>query len=254
LPALVNLDRGGTAARRGRDDRSVVRVGSSATRCTRNNPAFVDATFVYEVDRLPLEGQTKIAPTPADYWPTYKDSVNVRWDGDELSPAEKYEKAFDKPGLALDLSRLSGIRAQTHRKECEKTEECSDLKDGSQCAIPRGETKGRCIPTWWGICPGWSAASYMELPPRRPVTRNGVTFYPGDLEALMALAYDRSRKPVKFIGGRCNLEDLPTDETGRVTAPECRDLNAGALHVIVANKLGLRHEGFVVERTASLQV
>jgi hypothetical protein len=139
LPALVNLDRGGTAARRGRDDRSVVRVGSSATRCTRNNPAFVDATFVYEVDRLPLEGQTKIAPTPADYWPTYKDSVNVRWDGDELSPAEKYEKAFDKPGLALDLSRLSGIRAQTHRKECEKTEECSDLKDACKSEGPAAD-------------------------------------------------------------------------------------------------------------------
>ncbi len=220
----------------------------------KNNPASVDATFVYEVDGLPTTGALKTAPIPADYWATYKDSVNVRWDGAEsLSPAEKYEKAFNKPGLAKRVSELYGIRKQTTRKECTVTTECTDLKDGSECAIPRGETKGRCIPTWWGVCHGWAPYAFSEPAAAKPVVRGDVTFYPGDLEGLMSLAYGE-RLPTKFLSTRCNTKDAPTDAAGRVLAGECRDMNPGSFHVVAANMLGLRQQGFVYDRTWDSEV
>ena len=32
---------------------------------------------------------------PSTYWATKEDSINVRWSSGELSPAEKYDKAFN---------------------------------------------------------------------------------------------------------------------------------------------------------------
>jgi hypothetical protein len=220
----------------------------------KNNPATVDGTFVYEVDKLPTTGSTKAAPIPADYWATYKDSLNVRWDGPESqSPAEKWEQAFAKPGLAKRVSELYGIRKHTSRKECTQTTECADLKDGSECAIPRGETKGRCIPTWWGVCHGWAPYAFSEPAPKKAVVKNGVTFYPGDLEGLMSLAYGE-RLPTKFLSTRCNTKDSATDASGRVIAGECRDMNPGSFHVVTTNMLGLRQQSFVYDRTWDAEV
>jgi hypothetical protein len=215
-----------------------------------NNPAYVDGTFVMEVAGLPLEGHTKTSLIPGDYWATQRDSVNVRWDGDNPSPAEELEQALGKPGLALEISKTFGIRAQTHRKECTENSQCADLKDGSSCAIPRGETKGRCIPGWWGICHGWAPYAFSEPAPVNEVTVNGVTFYPGDLEGLMSLAYSKNL-PTKFISRRCN-KDFDRDEnrgTGRVAESECRDMNPGAMFVVLSNMLALRGTSLVEDRT-----
>ncbi len=60
-----------------------------------NNPAYVDNTFIYEADKLPIAGQMKQAPIPADYWATYRDSINVRWDGELVE--------LDAGGFELEL-------------------------------------------------------------------------------------------------------------------------------------------------------
>ena len=213
-----------------------------------NNLAYVDNTFVYEVDKLPIEGKNKTSPIPADYWPIYKDNVNQRWDGDSPSPAEKFEKAFNKTGVVKAVTERHGIKAHG-RKQCKVDGDCADLKDGSSCALPRGEMMGACIPTWWGICHGWAPYAFSEPPPVKAVTKNGVTFYPGDLEGLMSLAYS-SGLQTKFISERCNKKEPGFDNTGRVRDSECRDMNPGTWHVLVTNMLGLRQTGFVYDRTA----
>src|SRR5262245_21476523 len=66
-----------------------------------NNPAYVDNSFVYDVAALPVTGETSTPPTPGDYWATARDSINVRWDGEQSqSPAEKVEAALGKTGFA----------------------------------------------------------------------------------------------------------------------------------------------------------
>ncbi|MFO0677563.1 MAG: pre-peptidase C-terminal domain-containing protein [Polyangiaceae bacterium] len=221
----------------------------SAERWNRaNDPAFVDNTFVYEVDKLPALGEIKAPPTPGDYWATYKDSINVRWDGeDSLSPAEKWAKAFNRPTTPDVVSRQYGIKSR-NSKECTQESDCSDLKDGSSCAIPRGESKGRCIPTWFGICHGWAPYAFSEPTPVNPVVKNGVTFYPGDLEGIMSLVYG-SNLPTKFLSERCNTNDPAVGDDGRVGENACRDMNPGSFHVVATNMLGLRATGFVEDRT-----
>jgi hypothetical protein len=222
-----------------------------------NNPAKVGENFIYDVTKLPVTGRTKEVPIAGDYWATSRDSINHRWDGEELSPAEKIEKAFGLTGFSKHITDNYGIYGHG-RKACNEASECSDLMDGSDCVKPRGATgdkAGRCIPGWWGICHGWAPYAFSEPPAKHAVVKNGVTFYPGDLTAIMSLIYSEDL-PTKFLSSRCDSEkkDLGTDNTGRIRDGECRDWNPGSMHVILTNFLGLQQRGFVEDRTFDLQV
>lgn len=216
-----------------------------------NNPAYVDSNFSYFVHQLPLDGHGPV-PIPGDYWATQRDNLNHEWDGAGSSPAEKYAKAFNKPNVPANITKYHGIESATGQKTCTQGgSECSGADDGS-CAIPKGKTTGKCIPGWWGICHGWSPYAFSEPAAVKPVTKNGVTFYPGDLEGLMSLLY--TDVDTKFISRRCNKQDPVTDGTGRVTATECRDMNPGSWHVITTNLMGLRKQGFIIDATFDFQV
>ena len=222
-----------------------------------NNPAYVDANFKYNVADLPVTGEAAQSPIPADYWATYKDSINARWDGDSPSPAEKYGQAFGIDNLEDIVSRNYGIdKNRGSRKSCKTSADCSDLEDGSSCSRRRGEgddVDGVCIPSWWGMCHGWAPYAISEPAAVNPSEYNGVTFYPGDPEALMSLVYG-SGLHVKFLSERCNEKAPEVGEDGRIPDDECRDMNPGSLHIVATNLLGLRGEGFVEDRTYDLQV
>ncbi len=229
----------------------------------QNNPAHVDDNFKYNVGELPLTGQSKLEPIPADYWATYHDSINATWDGDSPSPATKFGEAFGIDGLEDIISRNYGIdKYRGSRKSCKTSSDCSDLEDGSSCSRRAGEVSdpdtegyvdGVCIPSWWGICHGWAPYAISEPAAVNPVEHNGVTFYPGDIEALMSLVYGKGLR-VKFLSERCNEKAPDPDEDGRIPEDECRDMNPGSLHVVATNMLGIRGQGFVEDRTYDLQV
>ncbi|MCC6668352.1 MAG: hypothetical protein IT375_31700 [Polyangiaceae bacterium] len=217
-----------------------------------NNPANVDPNFAYLVHQLPLEGHGAV-PIPGDYWATQHDNLNHEWDGPGSSPAEKYAKAFNKAAVPANITKYHGIESASYQKECTQGgNECAGSEDGGSCAIPKGATKGRCIPGWWGICHGWAPYALSETAPKNPVTKNGVTFYPGDLEGLMSLLY--TDVDTKFVSRRCNKDTPVTDGTGRVEATECRDMNPGSWHVVTTNMMGLRRQGFNIDATFSSQV
>src|SRR5262249_20095746 len=161
------------------------------------------------------------------------------------------------------VSRYHGIDSRSERKECKDSSECSDLKDGSECAKRGNADKGRCIPTWWGICHAWSPASILMPEPKHPVTKNGVTFKVHDIKALVELVHNSTSS--KFVSLRCNKEDtregLPASSTinydnyGRPVDEdrECRDTNAGTYHVLIANYLGILKQSFVEDRTMNYE-
>jgi Transglutaminase elicitor len=233
-----------------------------------NEPMRLDASFKLRVSTLPLQGAAARTPIPAHYWPTAEDSINARWDGAQsLSPAEKYERAFGRPGVAQLASEQLGIRGQASRQACNDDAECDGLGDDSICAIPQGTRPagwakaGRCIPMWWGICHGWAPYAMSEPAPTKTVVKNGVTFYPADVAALMSAAYSKG-VPSKFLSSRCNRgshtssapDRITVDATGRVIEGECRDMNPGSFHVLAANMLGLRGASFVYDRTVHSEV
>jgi hypothetical protein len=192
---------------------------------SQNDPARFDPNLERRFDQLPMDGQAEQVPWASDYWASARDSINVRWHGEDKSPAEKYAEAFNRPSVPEDVSRFVGTMSST-------------------------ET----IPGWVGICEGWSAAAIRELPAQRSVTRNGVTFLPGDLEGLVSLLYARNNAPSKFLSRRCNDDNARFDDSGRAVSSACRDTNPGTLHIIVTNYLGIRHESLVEDRTYDAEV
>lgn len=241
----------------------------------RNNPRGFRTEFDYTVDNLPRRGASARVAWAASYWPYYEGGINARWQGsDQLSPAEKYDKAFNgwtEPDGFMDLepwnawscafdpayyTSLGPAAAWTDRNKGTWLahngidDDGDGVADADECREDPSEYDG--LESWWGICHAWAPAAIMEDEPLRAVERNGVRFEVSDIKALLIQQYDRS--DAYLVGGRCNERELERDETGRVTRTECRDLNAGSWHVIVTNLLGKHSRPFVIERTTNYQV
>ena len=228
-----------------------------------DNPSIFSSTLVYKYSSLPDIGEATNIPWAASYWPVYEDSINYKWNGPTTESApKKYERAFGLTGVEDAVSANHGIDSMTSRKECKLTTECADLKDASECAKRPGAEKGRCIPTWWGICHAWAPAAILLPEPKREVTKNGVTFKVNDIKALVELVHNRTGS--KFVSLRCEqqeaYEGLPESSTlrydnyGRPVNAACKDTNAATYHLLITNYLGLLKQSFVEDRTFNYEV
>jgi len=233
---------------------------------------FLDEALEYRLEALPLEGVSTQLAWPETYWPTYADSTNARWlNPDEWSPLEKYDFVFNGwvPPEGFD-----SLRPMTSSTCVDQTFDLAYYDALGPAARWQSENRGHwsghdgidndgdglideCtdldgIDTWWGLCHAWTPAAMLEQEPVYPVVIDGVTFYPSDIKALMITIYDYSRGVV--IGGRCRTDQVERDENGRILDPDCRDTNAGAFHVIVANFLGRYGTAIAEDRTYDDQV
>ena len=139
-------------------------------------------------------------------------------------------------------------------KTCTQDSQCNS-SDGEMCARRTGQASGRCIPTWFGICHGWTPASILEPEPRHAVVKNGVTFKVNDLKALASLVHTQST--TKFVSLRCEqsrTNGMNFDDYGRPIDESCRDSNAGTYHLLLANFLGKRGQAFAEDRTVDSEV
>ncbi|DAZ93462.1 TPA: hypothetical protein N0F65_006521 [Lagenidium giganteum] len=208
------------------------------------------------IHNLETSGEFKPAPWPSSYWPIYQDGINARWDENQAPPSEKYAKAF---GLNVsefmdNVSRRNGILSQDGRQKCSSDDDCSDLDDNSACGIREGESEGYCIPTWFGICHAWAPAAIMEPEPKCPVRKNGVTFQPFDIKALVTAVYDGAAVDTVFTGARYNGGNDAKDQWGRHEDPAYRDLGPGFFHIAFSNIMGRFKKSFVVDAAASAEV
>jgi len=234
-----------------------------------NDPSLFEGELNYRLADLPQEGRTEHDAWPSTYWPTYEDSINHRWHNGELSPAEKYDTAFNGWTPSADFMALRPF-SRSRPTEWDDAyyqqlgplarHVSSNMGNQRDRQASRADADGRPdewpVETWWGLCHAWVPAAINEPRPMRTVTYNGVDFHVGDLEALLIAAHNRT--PAAMIGGRCNVGNGETsverDATGRAVDVECRDTNAGALHVIMTNYLGLMHRPFAEDRTYDYQV
>jgi hypothetical protein len=105
---------------------------------------------------------------------------------------------------------------------------------------------------WWGLCHAWTPASILEPEAINPVTVNGVTFDRSDIHALIMTVYDRNE--ALMLGGRCNADEFTPDNINRGANEECNDTNPGAMHVVLANFLGIADQAIAFDRTAGAEV
>ncbi|HSD88873.1 MAG TPA: pre-peptidase C-terminal domain-containing protein [Kofleriaceae bacterium] len=223
-----------------------------------DNPAMFNSNLEYRVSALPATGEAHNIPWAGNYWPVYEDSINNKWAGPgSKAPSTKYGQAFGVTGVEDAVSQYHGIDAQSDRTACTTDSQCNSTL-GEACSKREGQTSGRCIPTWWGICHAWSPAAILLPEPKHAVTYNGVDFKVQDIKALLTLVHDRTN--TKFVSLRCdkldNGTDINFDKYGRpnTSSAECRDTNPGTFHVLMTNYLGKQGEAFVYDRTWDSEV
>lgn len=221
-----------------------------------DSPSLFNANLEYTASALPATGEARAIPWAGNYWPVYEDSINKKWGaGDPAST--KYGRAFGVTGVEDAVSRYHGIDAQASRTACTTDSQCNSSL-GESCAKRVGQTSGRCIPTWWGICHAWSPAAILLPEPKHAVTYNGVDFKVQDIKALVTLVHDRTE--TKFVSLRCDALDsaneITFDKYGRPNgaSASCKDTNPGTFHVLMTNYLGKQGESFVYDRTWDSEV
>ncbi len=259
----------------GKGESGVLAGGKEDAWDWRNDPSRFDDGLNYHLADLPREGRAERVAWPSTYWPTYEDSINHRWQRDEFSPAEKYDRAFNDwtPDESFMELRPFSRRQPTPEEDWDPDyyEQLGPLasyisrnmgnRHDRELAVehggaPEGDVEWD-VETWWGLCHAWVPAAMLEDRPLRAVEYNGVTFEVGDIEALLIAAYNRSS--ASMIGGRCNLgndedNEIERDEHGRAKNTECRDTNPGSFHVIMSNFLGLQHRPYAEDRTYDYEV
>lgn len=214
-----------------------------------NNPLRLNSNYERTLSRLPLAGSANILPWSDTYWPSFRGGISHRWNLQTpqtfgytpytaervrtlsqavlrgLSPAEKYDifmGRFDYPTVYSERRRVS----------------------------PNN-------PRWWGLCHGWAAASVLYAEPK-PVVLTGpsgiaIPFGASDVKALLTYYQGEiARVNTRGAGARCNLDI--SNNSGAANRTECRDVNAGTFHVILANQLGLQRRPIIADVTRDLQV
>lgn len=205
----------------------------------KNAPIRLDEDTIDQFERLPLEGQVLVTPWSDTYWPNYKGGLAHRWNDNSSSDGFAYEPVMFHQAQNMsqeDLKLLSPA-------------EKFDVFTGetSLVASERLRTKSS-DPTWFGLCHGWAPASYNFKEPQAVVVTSpldlDIPFSSSDIKALLIYASAVSGYS-RILGDRCNIKLSEGDPAGEL--PQCRDVNAGSFHIILANLVGLKKQSFVAE-------
>lgn len=188
------------------------------------------------VTELPLQG-TVANPKrywSSDFWSKKKGGINYRWNaprphGQNLRSPSRQQVA------SMSIAELSTLAAT----------EKLDLLAGAYDYPLKNEIAryaDRRAPEWEGICNGWSEAAMHHDEPA-PVTLANpdgilIPFGSSDIKALLSWYYFRKLADgYARIGSRCSEKDDSCDH----------DLNAGAFHLVLANRLGINGESFIAD-------
>jgi len=250
----------------------------------KNDPSVMAQHLECHLEKLPKKGWRdtpvwkdtypeavgKAASVWADtYWPASEGSHNARWQGaDQKSPLEKYDAAFNnapgcdtQPAMYGDGAKAAwdtynNCAGPAAKWQTENYEEIGlmhngidDDHDGTTDNYGNDGIDG--VQGWWGSCHAWTPASQLVPEPQHAVTMNGVTFEVGDIKALIQNAFDQTS--AVMLGGRCNDKEIKHDVHGSAN-DDCADVNPGAMHVVLANFLGLNTLPLVEDKTANYEV
>jgi hypothetical protein len=227
-----------------------------------NNPSnfnrIAGISLITHFDSLPAAGKLidDRLSWSETYWPSNVGGIAYRWNSPDPQPfkykmytkAELQKMSFDEMGQ-LSPAELYDIANNDYNYTL--TRRAFGLYSKHDL--------------WWeGICHGWSqAASHYPEPAPVVVTNDAgikVPFGSSDVKGLLAMheAYNYGGT-YAFIGQRCravgkvpgegDLRDtITTEPTEEVrNSIECKDVNAGAFHVVISNMIGILGKGFVAD-------
>ena len=193
------------------------------------------------------------------YWPSNKGGIAYRWNHPDPQPF-KYRLHTKEELLRMSQEELSRLSPAELYDISNDDYNYTLTRKAFSLYSPRD--------LWWeGICHGWAQAAinYPEPAPIVYTNKAGIKVPIGasDIKALLAMheAYNYKGEKFAFAGRRCRVNgkvEGEGDERDRpehraypaqelAESPDCRDVNAGAFHVIISNMIGLLGKGFVAD-------
>ncbi len=208
------------------------------------------------LDQLQAQGlnfkPTKKSLWSGSYWPFYQGSLGARYRDSQfktvMDKTYKYEEYVTLRSMSVNPNDLSPAeKYDLLLGDALGTFTETQWKNGDSNRSLSGS-----VPTWRGICDGWAAASMTWNRPAKSVTLlsvNGqaITFFPEDIKALGSQLHAKGFKKVTFLGKRCN------GTTGWLTGA-CGGLNPAALHLALANSVGLEGSSFILDISPGKEV
>jgi hypothetical protein len=207
-----------------------------------SDPDIMGSNYNHYFFELPNEGSIIDGKRAwsGHFWPSREGGINNRWNTET-----KEGFSYKSPSKATVLQY-----SDEQLKRLAPTEKF-DLYLGRYDYPLKNEAKGtasRRAADWAGICHGWAPASlhHTEPTPKTLTNPDGlkIPFGTSDIEALLSYFYAfYHESETNQIGLRCFLASWIGVARG------CNDdLNAGAFHIIISNKLGLEKVGFLMDR------
>lgn len=225
-------------------------------------------TNIESLDNLKLTSAAlKQIPWADSYWPIYKGLIGIRYSDPNFPDSKNFLVNYNyisaNPADAIVASGDSNTIDQLSPAEK------YDLLVGdsnwtlTRYAWDQGKRyleKENIVPSWVGICHGWSAAAHMNVAvSHRPIvalsTKNiPITFYPSDIKALQSMIWANASPTARFIGTKCKVSKPQKNSIGRVIDPDCLDSNPATFHLILTNQLGINQRSFVMDETYDAEV
>jgi hypothetical protein len=205
-----------------------------------SSPLKMSSSFERNFSALPLSGKSGDPQKywSSDYWARNKGGINYRWNA--TSPTGFNLKSPTKDeAMAMSQGELAALAPS----------EKWDLFNGRydyplKKTIAAYASPGR--PSWEGICDGWAGAALNHDEPKPLTVANPdgiqIPFGSSDLKGLLSWYYAREWSGgYGMMGRRCNGgSNSGTDRC-------VHDMNAGAFHIVLANRLGKDGLAFVAD-------
>ena len=209
-----------------------------------SDPLIMSATFQRNFSSMPLQGSSKEPKRlwSGDYWALKYGNINYRWNA-QYPSGYGYHSPTKEEAMKMTQEQLAVLAPS----------EKFDLFNGNYDYPLRKEVLGRTsssFPTWWGICHGWSPATMNHDEPN-PVTVTNpdgiqIPFGSSDVKALLSYfyAYKYEASSTHQMGYRCNDK-----------SDYCKhDLNAGAFHIVLTNRVGIDGGTFIADMERKKEV
>lgn len=217
-----------------------------------NDPAHLRDQYETVLANLPLSGEVAEKPWTDTYWPDFKGGLANRWLTDRDGSTSWSYQTYDR----TTVERMSSEQ-RARLSPAEKYDILAGRFGYPLVAMERERTDSRA-PYWHGLCHGWAPASIAFREPLPTTLRSvdgiDISFGSSDVKALLTYAQQEDRTGVdgSMLADRC--DDDISDDPAAGDKPECKDINAGSFHIVIANQLGLLKESFVADITRDEQV
>ncbi|MES2803220.1 MAG: hypothetical protein V4654_12055 [Bdellovibrionota bacterium] len=229
-----------------------------------DNPSYVSNILTLQQSRL-TQGHTQHEIWAGSYWPIHQGLLGLRY----ADPAFPKSKDFTENYNDHLLRPPETLLFAGHINRLSPAEKYDLLVGDANWTLTkamwaRGQNtliKYGSVPTWTGICHGWSAAVHMGVKaPRQSVVvtdvsgQHAIEFYRQDIKALMSYLWAESSTDSIQAGNRCRQDIVIKDPYQRPVDASCLDSNPMSWHLAVTNRIGFQQKSFVMDSTTGSEV